>query len=266
MKPLLATALLAALVSTACAAPAADEAPARTGVMPADTPPSMTAAASAASAPHAIAPAAAASGVPERVYDGYDDFYATLPSPLFSVQDLRKLARAGLGEPAGNFWKWTAGGKPHVLELRDADVLIDGRRLPAAKATRFQDEPAAPALGRSATVYANDSAVCVEGVPGSASGTAVRHVRVSLITQPYGAQARRFELPSLFASCLGLTREAEGGIGFFRARYRWSETTQEAQGLTLERWVLSGTRFAPLGQTRTATFVEPGNVYRFTLP
>lgn len=201
-----------------------------------------------------------------NVFEGYDDFYSSLPSRLFSPADLRKVARGGLGEPAGDFWKFTLdGGAAHVLELRGPDVILDGRRIAAARAIRFEGEPPAPSLGRTARVFANEEAVCVEGVPSSASGTAVRHVRVWLIKQPYGPQAQRFELPSLFASCLALSRDPDG-IGFFKASYRWPEGQPEALGLTLTPWRLQGRRFVPAGEPRTTTFVEPGNLYRFTAP
>lgn len=207
--------------------------------------------------------ATADAGDVPHIYDGYEAFYATLPNPLFTADDARTRNPTGLGEPAGDFWKWTARGKAHVLSLIGADALIDGRRLPAAHAQRFDGEGRAPALGRSATVYANDEAVCIEGVSGSASGTAVRHVRVTLITQPYGPAAKRFELPSLFASCLALTR-IDGGIGFYRVRYRWQKTAPAPEGVTFEAFALKGDAFLPLQQVVTATFVEPDNVYRFT--
>ncbi|MBO9689063.1 hypothetical protein [Roseateles chitosanitabidus] len=198
-----------------------------------------------------------------RIFEGYEAFYATLPDPLFKAEDARKRSPSGLGEPAGDFWKWTAQGKPHVLQLTGPDAVIDGRRFPASRAQRFEGEDLAPALGRSATVYANDDAVCVEGVPGSASGTAVRHVRVTLITQPYGAAAKRFELPSLFASCQGLTR-IEQGIGFHRVSYRWPKSAPAPEGVTFDAFALKGETFVPLQQSVTATFVETDNVYRFT--
>ncbi|WP_431262763.1 hypothetical protein ACQ859_22025 [Roseateles chitinivorans] len=211
--------------------------------------------------------ARADAGEAPQIFDGYEAFYATLPDPLFTAGDARKRSAGGLGEPAGDFWKWTAQGKARVLSLTGPDAAIDGRRLPASRAQRFDGEGLAPALGRSATVYANDEAVCIEGVPGSASGTAVRHVRVTLITQPYGAAAKRFELPSLFASCLGLTRidkDVAHGVGFYRASYRWPKSAPAPEGVTFEAFALKGGAFVPLQQTVTATFVETDNVYRFT--
>lgn len=213
-----------------------------------------------------VSAAHADAGAEPPVFDGYEAFYAMLPGPLFSAQDARKRGRSGLGDPAGDFWKWTALGKAHVLELRGADLLIDGKRLKADGAKRFDGEGVAPSLGRGATIYANDDTVCVEGIPSSASGTAVRHVRVSVITRPYDAKARRFEFPSLFASCLGLTRTSSGGIGFLRAAYRWPVGTPAPQGVTFEGFTLKDGVFSPTGQTTQATFVEPDNVYRFTMP
>lgn len=230
----------------------------------------LTVAALLAAAPWALAADEAPRTAPHsmetpRIFEGYDAFYATLPSRLFTAQEARTLTPRGIGTVAGDAWTWHLDGRTHVLSLRGADIALDGRRLPAARATRFQGEDVAPALGRSATVYAGGDSVCVEGVPSSASGTAVRHVRVSLITQAYGAKARRFELPSLFASCMGLTREANG-IGFFQASYRWPTDAPAPLGLTLVPWRLTGTRFVPAGPPQITTFVEPGNLYRFTAP
>ncbi len=203
------------------------------------------------------------------IFEGYTAFFLTMPSRLFSQEDARPKTKTGLGEPAGDFWKWTTGRRAHVLELRgddDMETVIDGRWIRSSKALRFEGEPGIPALGTSAKVYANDQAICIEGVPAAASGTAGRHVRVTLITQPYGPRARRIVPPSLFAGCLSLTREPDGSIGFFKASYRWPEGRPEPLGLTLERWRLKGTTFVPVGDSRTLTFVESGNVYRFTSP
>lgn len=209
--------------------------------------------------------AASESSTAARIYDGYDAFFLTLPSRLFDAADKRPHKVAGMNGPAGDVWTWTSAAKAHVLELREADALIDRRRLRAAGATRFPGEFTAPALGSTATVYANDSAVCIEGVPGSASGSSVRHIQVSLILQPYGPKARRFELAGLFAGCLSLTRVPEG-IGFLRGAYRWPEGAPSPLGVTMEQWRLQGATFVRTGQTWSMTFTEPDNVYRFTSP
>ncbi|MBB3197168.1 hypothetical protein [Roseateles terrae] len=217
--------------------------------------------------PASAAPQAAASesSTTARVYDGYDAFFLTLPSRLFDEADKRPHKVVGMNEPAGDFWTWTSAGKAHVLEMREADALVDGRRLRAARATRFPGEFTAPALGSTARVYANDIAVCIEGVPGSASGTSVRHIQVSLILQPYSPKARRYELAGLFAGCLSLTRVPEG-IGFLRGAYRWPEGAPSPLGVTMEQWRLQGATFVRTSQTWSMTFTEPDNVYRFTSP
>lgn len=198
------------------------------------------------------------------VFNDYESFYATLPNALFTPSDARQRATPERGGPAGDFWRWAANGKAQVLQLSGPDALINGRLFTAASAKRFEGEGLAPALGRSASVYANDDAVCIEGVAPSASGTAARHVRVTLITQPYGRVARRFELPSLFASCLGLTRDGEG-IGFYRVSYRWPATAPAPEGVAFEAFALRNNAFVPLGRRIDASFVEPDNVYRFRL-
>ncbi|WP_249937138.1 hypothetical protein [Roseateles sp. DAIF2] len=205
-----------------------------------------------------------------RVFDGYDSFYQALGPTLFAATDERARVEYGIGQPAGDFWKWPSNKKinrPHVMELRGADLLINGRHLPAIKAKRFDGEHLAPALGRDATVYANDRYVCVQGISPGASGTAVRHIRVTLVTNPYQPNAKRFELPSLFASCLGLFDGSGGAVLFYSSSYRWPENAEAPQGVSLQEQILTTNgSFKPTGRTIRTTFVEAGNVYRFTSP
>lgn len=219
-----------------------------------------------ATAVAASSPMAEASQASPLVFEGYDAFYSSLGATVFKASDERTYARQGAGEPYGDFWRWkSGGGVARVIELRGADILVNGRRLSASKATVFDGEGRAPALGKDATIYANDQHVCVQGVPSSASGTAVRHVRVSLVLNAFTPQARRIELPSLFASCLGVYASPDGGVRFFRNRYRW-EGTGNPQGVEFEEMELRGARFTSTGRKLLGSFVEDANVYRFTSP
>lgn len=210
---------------------------------------------------------AAQTAAAATVFDGYEAFYGSLPQALFLATQARPLTRAGTGRaPARLQWEGLAGdsGPRHQVELAGADLRIDGRRLPAAKARKFGNEMPT-ALGERATLYVNDSAVCVEGVAPSASGTAQRHVHVSLVTQAFGPKALRYELPSLFASCLGLYRGEGASVRFYQASYHYPAGQDEADGLALQPYVLDSGNWRTEGAPLRTQFVEPGNVYRFTL-
>lgn len=219
----------------------------------------------AAGAPAVCTPGQAAEEASHTVFDGYDAFYLTLPDRIFGLEHMQTYTDRGPAQRVGDFWTWRLKGRAHVLELRGADVRIDGRHHAAASAVRFLDDGPAPALGRSARVFANDEAVCIEGVPSSASGSGVRYHSVTLVLRPYRRDAQRIELPGLFASCLTLTRKAGGAIGLLRGSFRWDPETALPHGIDFQQHMLKDGKLTRRDQARSITFVEPGNVYRFVV-
>jgi hypothetical protein len=216
-------------------------------------------AASCASAePHA--------GGPVKVYEGYADFYVTLPGRLFSPSEQKKFANDTA--PSGRLRPFWAGAIPragnhHVVELDGQDLLIDGRRLSAAKGRRFGSESAA-ALGQRASLYINERYVCVDGVAPTASGTGARHTHVTLVTSPYSTAAVRYELPSLFGSCLGLHGGEPGGpVRFYEAKYHYAPGQDQPDGLIVREFSVESSAFHETGREFQLTFTDPGNVYRF---
>ena len=203
----------------------------------------------------------------QAVFDGYRAYYRTLAQPVFLMSDERPLRKATAPSGrVGPFWSGVSGpgGTRHTVEMLGADLVIDGRRLQADRVQKFPGAFAS-ALGDRATLYANDDFVCVEGVAPSASGTASRHTQVTLVTQPYARSASRFELPSLFASCLGLHRGEQGQVLFYQASYRYARGRDEADGVIFSEFALESGAFRKTDRTVYTTFVEAGNVYRFSV-
>lgn len=211
--------------------------------------------------------ASATEAAEPTVFDGYATFYASLPNPLFVSADVKRLTKGTA--PSGRYRLfWTgltnASASNHSIEFERADVLVDGRRL-SARATRpFTQEPRLASAER-ATLYVNDDYVCIESQPSSASGTAARHVQASLIVRPFAKRgAMRFQLPSLFGSCLGLRRDASGRPLVLRANYRWPQGEDLPVGVDFADHALVGQQWLATGRVLSTRFVEPENVYRFT--
>jgi hypothetical protein len=205
----------------------------------------------------------------DEVYDGYAAFYATLPRPLFAALDRRPLTR--LVTAGGNYnlqWQGSLGdpARPLRVDIEGADIAINGRMLPAARSRAFPGETPT-ALGDRARLYAAaDGEFCVEGVAPSSSGTAGRHVHVTLmLLSAKSMRYERYELPSLFASCLGIWRDESRAVHFFDVRYLWPEGQPQAEGVRFVDHVIADGRMNPAGTVLQARFIEPDNVYRFSV-
>jgi hypothetical protein len=205
----------------------------------------------------------------DTVFKGYDAFYATLPDPLFTTADERTLD--GLQSVDGQaFRAW--GGAPahgarpmlgaHRVEVLGPDIRIDGRNLPMARAVVFPGEDAAE-VGADARLFVGARDVCLQGVAPTSSGTAQRHVHVRLVIDAFTSRARRYDLSSLFGSCLQLTRSGRGGVRFFAARYHASEEASQPDGIVFDGWQSHGGAFARTTASMRVVFAEPDDVYRF---
>jgi hypothetical protein len=204
------------------------------------------------------------------VYEGYEAFYQSRPDSLFNVADQKPLAN-GKSSSGRYLLNWMGKidprGKLRKIELDGADILVDGRRFLASRAKVFAGEFAATALGSRANLYATPDYICIEGVPSSSNGTAQRHVQVSLIEHPFSRKgATRYELPSLFNSCLGIYHGSQGQIRFFQATFEWLEGQDEPKGVIFTEHLLDNGQFRATGTVLKSSYTEPGNVYRFTVP
>lgn len=218
----------------------------------------------------AIVPARA-DGV--RTFDDYDRFYATLPDPLFTAADERPLGDVQtVDDRPWRAWSGAVGGsraKPgpatHRVEMLGPDVTVDDTALPFARSRVFAGETAAD-VGPDARLYVNGRDACIQGVAPSSSGTAQRHVHVRLVVDAFSRQARRYDLPALFGSCLALRRGAKAGeILFLEGRYRPAEGTQPPAGVVFAQWTLRGGQFVKTDKTLEIAFPDPSNVYRFSV-
>ena len=201
------------------------------------------------------------------VFDGYEAYYATLSDRLFEAKTAVELEAYSLeGSESAHFrWAGIAQGQRHVVEIRKGALSIDGHVLRLRSARVFPSETATDEdLGRGSVAYVATGWMCVENVPASASGTAVRHKSVYLVRLGQ-AKLQAWKLPSLFASCLGIRRR-DGQVRFDKVEYRYSEGHDTPAGVVFKDYeIRSDKTFASTGLERVASFLEPENVYRFSL-
>lgn len=152
---------------------------------------------------------------------------------------------------------------PHRVELRGT-TLADGRAMPARSGLRFAGAEALP-LGRQAVLHVAARAICVDRSPASGSGTADRYAQVTRVLEPFGPRPVALQLPSLFGARLGVTREASGRVGFLAAALRRAEGDGEPQGVDFTPWSVAAGAFRRAGPLVRTSFVEPGDVFRFTV-
>lgn len=198
----------------------------------------------------------------DAVFDGYEAWHLTLPARVFDLADQRPLSD-GVAPSGRQRPHWRDGA--HRLEIDGADLWIDGRRVRASAAIRFQGEGAGR-FDADARLFVTADWLCLEQTAPTASGTAVRHRQVTLVAAPFGARPLRYALPSLFASCLALQRDDAGRVLFPHVRYDWPGPSPQPLGIVLEGQRIEGRRFVATGSVLRARFTEPGNVYRFTSP
>ncbi len=222
----------------------------------------------------ALAIAAGASALPAGadglpLFEGYDAYWKTLPHPLFTVADERKLDDPqsldgqaflawGAVPPDGR----TFAPGQHRVELLGPDLTIDRRALPFARAKVFPGEVAAE-VGADARLFVGPRDVCLQGTATSSSGTAQRHVHVVLVTDAFTRKARRYDLPSLFGSCLALRRDDRGGLRFPEGSYHTPAGAPVSDGVDFRQWQLRDGRFVRTAEQWKVRFPDPDDVYRF---
>lgn len=207
-------------------------------------------------------PALASAGT---VLDGYEAYYATLSGLLFQGKGVELQPYSVQGDEAVRYgWSGVAAGHQHKVEIRDGVLEVDGRVLKPKSVNAFPDEVVSDGdLGNGATAYFASGWACVDSTPASASGTAVRHKAVYLVrltkTKP-----PVWKLPSLFAACAGIRLQA-GQIRFDKVEYRYQDGQDDPVGVLFKEYAIQGNKFVPSSSSRSATFVEPGNVYKFSI-
>lgn len=199
------------------------------------------------------------------VFDGYEAYYATLPDQLFSSKGVELKPYSMQGDEGVRFgWSGISAGRNHTVNIRDGLLAVDGRTLKPKAVRVFQDEVVSDSdLGNGSVAYFAPGWACVENTPMSASGTAVRHKAVYLVrlanTKPWA-----WKLPSLFAACAGI-RLQMGQIRFDQVEYRYQDGKDDPVGVLFKEYSIQGGKFIPSDRIRSAIFVEPGNVYKFSI-
>ncbi|MCB5194996.1 hypothetical protein [Deefgea salmonis] len=201
----------------------------------------------------------------EDVFHGYEAYYSTLPARLFlgerhdlqldSITESNDLAYA---------WQGSEAGAQHSATLRGGRIKVDGKFLKNRSVKAFPGEVVdAGDLGRGSSVFFAKGWACLEGVAPSASGTAVRHKSVYLI-QLDKQHPKAWKLASLFASCSNIRKNMDA-ITFDKAEYLYQEGSDTPTGIAFTEYAIQGNGFVQVGNERKASFVEAGNVYKFSL-
>lgn len=198
-------------------------------------------------------------------FDSYEAFYATLPDTLFQGDGVQLQPYAMEGDDEMRYgWQGVAAGRRQALEVRDGVLTINGRVLKRSRIQPFPGEAFGETdLGMGTVAYFSPVWTCVENTPTSASGSAVRHRVVYLIKR--GVKGYEgWRLPSLFAHCTSIRMKSQR-ILVQEASYRYVEGQDLATGVTFNEFALLKGKFAPTGLSRSITFAEPGNVYKFNV-
>ena len=198
-------------------------------------------------------------------FDGYEAYYASLPDTLFHGDGIQLQPYAMEGDDEMRYgWQGVVAGRRQALEVRDGVLAINGRVLKRSRIQPFPGEAVGETdLGMGAVAYFSPNWTCVENTPTSASGSAVRHRVVYLIRRAAkGYEA--WKLPSLFAHCTSIRLKGKEVL-VQEASYRYVDGKDEPTGVAFREFSLINGRFAPTVVRRSITFVEAGNVYKFTL-
>jgi hypothetical protein len=207
----------------------------------------------------ALALALTSVAVQAQTFEGYDAYYASLPRPVFAQKGSIVLLSqwTNKGELL-QLWRGEKDG--HDVRLAGLTLKLDGRTLRLDRAVAFPRETPAT-LSSSATLYLAGEWGCLEGSPQGASGSATRHTFVYLLN--LGAKPGVVLLPTLFASCLGVRRDAQGSLLFDEATYVNEPGAELPTGVKFHEFRLDGTKFTDTGREVRARFPELVNVYRF---
>jgi hypothetical protein len=193
----------------------------------------------------------------------FETYYLTLPDRLFKHHghELDPFSNVGSNHI---IYGWTGRdtNQRHTVELHTKNINIDGKILPRQRVKPFPGETIDPGdLGGGAKVFFADGWRCIEGTPPSASGSAVRHKSVYLIHSDKQGQA--WKLPTLFSSCQGIRMHGHIPI-FDHIQYRYINGEDEPIGITFMEYAIENGAFFSTGKVHSATFIEAGNVYKFS--
>jgi hypothetical protein len=201
------------------------------------------------------------------IFDGYETYYTSLNDGLFKATKQKTVVPYSKA-PNQNMkfsWHGPINGKSRSIDIDNGSILIDGVKLKLRAAKAFKGESTDKSdLGLGTEVYFSQDYTCLENVPASASGSAVRHTSVYVINTRL-KPTLFVKLPSLFASCLGVRRDNQGSITFDQVSYQYEGNEDRPNGVIFTEYVYKKLNFLQTGHRITATFVEQENVYRFSV-
>ncbi|MFC7420230.1 hypothetical protein ACFQNF_10070 [Iodobacter arcticus] len=202
-----------------------------------------------------------------NTYDGYESYYSTLSDAIFKSADKHEL-EAFSTPPSGNIkysWGGKIKGQQRHISVSNGLIKIDGKSLQIPKARIFPGEIAnIEDQGRNADVYLSKDYACLESVPPSSSGTAIRHTSVYLINQKTKPVVF-LKLPSLFASCTGIRINPQGLITFDKVEYQYEKGEDYPSGVKFTEYTSYKQQFQKSEKEVAGKFIEPDNVYKFII-
>lgn len=199
------------------------------------------------------------------IYEGYDAYYDSWPERLFFAQgfDLKAYSIRG-SKDIHIGWSGIIQGHRRKIEIHNGVLIIDGYVAKSRSISTFLGETLnEDEFGIGSTAFFAPEWVCVENTPMSASGTAVRHKAVYLMHLS-SKKIQTWKLPSLFAACGGIRKKGPHVV-FERVEYRYQPNQDDPVGVVFREYTIKGSSFFSLGRNRFATFIEPGNVYKFSI-
>lgn len=202
----------------------------------------------------------------EELFNSYPEYYKSLPDSLFSEVDRQTLINYSSNSEILSFaWSGKVNGKPRYVEIAGGLIRLDNTRLKLSSVNAFQNESVNKNDFSTRTqVYFSSAYTCIDSDLSSATGTAVRHRAVYLLNTKLNP-IFSIKLPSLFASCLEVHHDKQGNIAFYSAAYRYEKDEDSPRGITFTEYTSDGRGFNQTGQQKLTTFVEPDNVYRFSV-
>lgn len=199
----------------------------------------------------------------DQIYNGHDEYYKTLSGRVFTSQPLQ-LEKPNHGETKNKITVSKKHLNANQIKFNFQNVI------PFINETASASDFEAGAYLFPAKNYS-----CIEGLYNT-SGTGGRYTPVYLIKNP-GKHQIVFKLPSLFNSCLGIRKKNHDEILFFSVAYRFGledveiesmgyvSRLKQIEGSTLTEYKINNSDFIETGKKINTMFIEPENVYKFTI-
>jgi hypothetical protein len=200
----------------------------------------------------------------KTIYEDYESYYVSL-NGLFKTTDKKTPTQLeeNQASPMGVQWIFEENGNKHKIETDSKTIHIDNQVLNVQDAKIFPNEYHA-ALENTTELYFKNDFVCLEDMPLSASGSAVRHSTVYLMNIKKSPNLF-VKLPSLFTSCLNVRVDTDGSVLFNDVVYRYEKGDGKPIGVTFVEYQYKNNSFLKTGKKVIATFPEQLNVYKFSV-